>query len=328
MDSRKSDLKVLAASVAAGLAYGLAARVLFALPKDGDWLGVMTLGFIFVVPAVVGFLTVYLSPADFAKSYVYAALVPWPVALVSLMVMMGVGLEGLICVVMMLPVFLATATVGALIAAAIRRAKRGRLNTAALGAVLLLPYLVAPAENALPAALQNRVVENRVRIQASPETVWSQIVRVPPIDPAQYGTSFVHRIGFPRPVEATLSREGVGGVRHASFERGVVFIETVTTWEPLRMLSFTIHADPDSIPASTFDQHVTVGGEFFDVLDGTYEIEPVGPNEVVLHLRSTHRLSTTFNFYASFWTDLVMRQVQSNILEIVKQRSEQQLSAR
>ena len=33
-------------------------------------------------------------------------------------------------------------------------------------------------------------------------------------------------------VEATWSREGVGGVRHASFAGGVVFVETVTVWEP------------------------------------------------------------------------------------------------
>ena len=38
-------------------------------------------------------------------------------------------------------------------------------------------------------------------------------------------------IGLPRPVEATLTGEGVGAIRHASFESGLVFVETVTEWQ-------------------------------------------------------------------------------------------------
>jgi hypothetical protein len=102
----------------------------------------------------------------------------------------------------------------------------------------------------------------------------------------------------------------------------VVFHETVTAWEPERLLSFTIKADPETIPPTALDRHVTVGGEYFDVLDGTYRVEPAGPGEVILHLKSTHRLSTTFNAYASLWTDLVMSQIQSNILDVIKRRSE------
>ena len=323
MNDRKRAYIVVGFAILVGALYGLLARLTFDQKIGGDLLGVMTISFIFVVPAVVGFLTVYLLPPERKLSPWWVILAPWATAAISLLTLMAMKLEGAICIVMMLPIYLVMASTGGALAAALRSWRGGRrMNAAALGAVLLLPYLAAPAENALPPAMEHRVVRNQVRIHAGADEVWSQIVRVPPIDPAQYGTSFVHRIGFPRPVEATLSREGVGGVRHASFERGVVFVETVTEWEPRRVLSFGIEADPATIPPTTFDQHVTVGGEFFDVLNGTYEIEPVGPHEVILHLRSTHRLSTTFNFYASFWTDLVMRQIQGNILQIVKARSE------
>jgi hypothetical protein len=43
---------------------------------------------------------------------------------------------------------------------------------------------------------------------------------------------------------------------------------------------------------------------------------------VILHLASTHRLSTRFNVYAGLWTDLIMRNVQEYILEILKRRCE------
>lgn len=69
-------------------------------------------------------------------------------------------------------------------------------------------------------------------------------------------------MGFPNPVEATLSKEGVGGVRNATFEGGVLFIETVDTWEPLHHLGFSIRAQTDRIPKTTLDEHVTVGGQY------------------------------------------------------------------
>ena len=69
------------------------------------------------------------------------------------------------------------------------------------------------------------------------------------------------------------SHEGVGGVRHATFAGGVLFIETVDVWQPDRRLAFSIHAETTQIPAATLDEHVRVGGEFFNVLRGEYVIE-------------------------------------------------------
>jgi len=109
-------------------------------------------------------------------------------------------------------------------------------------------------------------------------------------------------------------------VRHATFERGVLFVETITVWEPERALAFAIRADP--VPPETLDQHVTVGGPYFDVLEGRYRIEPIAPGRVRLHLASRHRLSTHFNFYSGLWTDAIMRQTQVYILDVIRRRAE------
>jgi hypothetical protein len=120
----------------------------------------------------------------------------------------------------------------------------------------------------------------------------------------------------------------VGGVRHASFERGLTFIETVTNWEPEQRLAFTIKADTEHIPPTTLDQHVTIGGRYFDVLDGEYRIERLADGDTLLHLESRQRLSTDFNAYAGLWTDAVMNSLQSSILEVVQHRCEQQAKAK
>jgi hypothetical protein len=41
-----------------------------------------------------------------------------------------------------------------------------------------------------------------------------------------------------------------------------------------------------------------------------------------LHLYSHFKLSTHFNFYASWWARWIMKDIQQNILQIEKQRAE------
>jgi hypothetical protein len=313
-------------AVAAGVAYGLITRLIFVMKDENgprELFGVMTAAFVFVVPGVIGFLTLWLAPYERVASWPYRIFMPWATTALAVLSTMVGGMEGMICVVMMLPVALLMGSVGGIVGATIRVSRQQRQpSTLALMPILLLPYLLAPLEHRVGASTSQREVANQIRIRADTATVWRNISRVPAIRDDEYRASFVHWMGFPKPIEATLSHEGVGGVREASFARGVVFHETVTTWEPERVLAFNIKADPETIPPTALDQHVTVGGEYFDVLEGTYRIEPVAPGEVVLHLKSTHRLSTTFNAYASLWTDLVMSQIQGNILEVIKRRSE------
>jgi hypothetical protein len=314
---RPSKPQMIAVTVVGGVLYGLLARLAFSesLPIAEP----MTFTFIFLVPLAVGYASVAGSPRDQRRAFT-ALLLSLAATFILLVTVLAVGVEGLICVVMMTPVFFVMALAGGALAIIVRSIRNRRLRATAFVMVLVLPYAAGPLEQRMPQSQSRRVVENRIRIHADAPTVWGQIIRVPAIRPDEYRTSFIHRIGFPRPIEATLSHEGVGGVREASFERGVLFRETVIDWVPQKRLSFTIAVD--SIPTKTLDQHVTVGGEYFDVLDGTYEIVPISADEVELRLWSTHRLSTHFNGYASLWTDFVMRQIQGNILEVVRDRAE------
>ena len=191
-----------------------------------------------------------------------------------------------------------------------------------LSAVALPPVALILLESRIPDPVSKREVETSIRIHAPAEVVWQNIIRVPAINPAELPPSWVRTIGFPRPVEATLSHEGVGGVRHASFTGGLVFTETIDHWDTLRDLGFSIRANGDQIPSTTLDEHVKVGGRYFDVLEGEYELEPLAGGDTLLHLGSRERVSTHFNAYAGFWTEAVMRSIQSSILEVIRQRAE------
>jgi uncharacterized protein YndB with AHSA1/START domain len=315
--------RVLWSALACGVVYGAVARLVFGLKELQDAFGVMTGAFILLVPFALGVITVVVGEREESWSWWRWIWVPWLAALLALGGALALAWEGIICVALWVPLFMILASLGGIAGGVANRivlSQRGR--GLVLASFVMLPFVVAPLEHRFPLPDDRRVVKTQIEIAADPEIVWRNIARVPAIRPEEQSRSWFHTIGFPRPVEATLSHESVGGVRHASFEGGVVFVETVTDWEPGRRLAFSIAADPASIPQTTLDEHVTVGGPFFDVLRGEYEIEPLAPGRVVLHLASTHRLSTRFNLYSGLWTDFIMRDVQEYILEILKRRCE------
>jgi hypothetical protein len=232
-------------------------------------------------------------------------------------------LEGAICVVMFLPLGMILATCGGLLGGvAARMIRSQRAKTLTIACVMILPLATAPWENRVFHELELREVENVIDIKAAPEVVWQNIERVRAIRTDELPNSWTRRIGFPDPIEATLSHEGVGGVRNATFAGGLWFIETVDVWEPRRRLGFTIAAQTDSIPPTTLDEHVKVGGPYFDVLRGEYRLEAMANGTTRLHLSSRHRISTDFNWYAHLWTDAVMSDLQQRILQVVRHRCE------
>lgn len=298
--------------------YGLTLRLSFETHWTNSGIWVMTSAFLFGGPLVIGLVTVNGASKSLKKKVWFWFLGPWlPTCLVCALAFLF-RIEGAICIVMGLPIMLFGSSVGGLIVGLYAR----KLSRGTTACIAILPFLLAPAQARLDDPFQFRTVSSEIRIHAPADVVWRNIARVPPISPAELQPNWTHRIGFPRPVEATLSYEGVGGVRHATFEHGLLFIETVTAWEPQHHLAFGIRADTAHIPPTTLDEHVTIGGRYFDVLDGEYIIEPVSNSDVILHLTSHQRLSTGFNEYAGFWTDAVMQNLQTSILKVIQHRCE------
>jgi uncharacterized protein YndB with AHSA1/START domain len=313
--------------IATGLLHGLLTRWVFGLhhpdaATQGSAYSVMTSAFVFGAPLTMGFLAVWIAERAGPVGWKTRVMLPWVSSLAGLGATLLLEWEGLICVVMLAPVMLLLSTIGGLLAIGVRRAmgRDGQVRCAAL--VALLPFLAAPVERLRSQADEILEVRNVIDIAAPPERVWQEIRSVPRIAEEEHSDSWLHRMGFPRPVEAVLQGEGVGSVRIAQFERGLVFVERVTEWKPSERLAFTIRADTANIPAKTLDEHVKVGGPYFDVLDGVYEIEAGMVGTVRLHLASRQRLGTRFNWYASLWSGRVMSELQTYILRIVKRRAE------
>lgn len=315
-------LGIIGASL--GAAYGLLARLVFGfhLGQNGVF-EVMSVAFIFGVPVALGFITVWFGESRNKIPWLRCIFAPWIAALLCLVCALTLVWEGIICIVIWLPLFLLLSSLGGVIAGILHRILRtARDRNYCVAAIALLPFAVAPLEKLNSTNSEIHTVNTEIKIHAPARVVWNQIKTVPVIQKGEHSYSFSHLLGFPRPLEAKLVGEGVGAVRYATFERGVLFVETITEWDELKKLSFSIRADTEHIPPATFDEHVTIGGRYFDVLDGGYRLETKSDGDVILHLASHQRLSTRFNFYSHLWTEGLMSDLQNYILKIIKARCE------
>jgi hypothetical protein len=324
-------LWLIIAGAMCGAVYGLIARFFFGwFDPGGERFEVMSKSFIIGVPFVIGFISAWFGQKFPRQNALLNALTfsltPILGSVTFAVCAVLVHWEGLICFVLWLPFILPMSLLGAFtgwLCMRIITTKRSR--TFCVAVVAFAPYLLSPWEQMQQTASEIRTVPTQIKIHASPETVWKQIRSVSLISDREQSYSFAHLIGFPRPLEAKLVGSGIGAVRYATFERNVLFVETITGWDEPHRLSFSIHADTKDIPPATFDEHVIIGGKYFDVLNGTYLIEDIGAGDVILHLSSEQRLSTRFNFYSHYWTEYLMSDLQSYILGIIKKRCEQRI---
>lgn len=311
----------LIGSVALAVGYGLATQLAFRWDLNGALLGVMSLGFLFVMPVAVGVLTVAAAPSPYRTSWWYAALAPWSACFVLTLATIVFALDALICLVMALPLLLVMSSSGGVATCLLIRARwHGRPpHLAFVMLAVLAPYLWTPIEQRYVSPRSIRVVRTSVIVRADEASIWRNIARVPLINAAEQRANPWHWLGLPKPLEATLSYDGQGGVRHARFDNGLTFLETVTEWQPGRAIAFAIEIDRTApMPAPM----AAIGGRYFDVIDGKYWLEPLPDGTVRLHLESTERVSTKFNGYAGWWTDRIMTNLQEYILDIVRARAE------
>jgi hypothetical protein len=317
--------KSLLIAVLIPLIYALLVRVLFDLDPIKDFITVMSLSFFITVPFAIGYLTIALSPIEKVRKLRYRVFAPWLAIILFLMATIWIRVEGWACWIMILPVFLVFASIGGLVAGGRKIRQKDRPNKLQVSIILLLPFVAGPLEKLVPVLPARYEAYTFTDIQAPAQVIWNNVIRVRTIpEQADHG-SLTRFLGFPRPIRAELNFAGIGGSREAVFSKGLVFKEVVREYEDQKKMIFGIKADPHEIPSTTMDEHVVIGGKYFDVLDGAYFLERLNDTVCRLHLYSHFILKTTFNFYAGLWAELIMKDIQRNILQVIRTRCEGKL---
>ncbi|MEC5146057.1 hypothetical protein [Chitinophaga sp. 212800010-3] len=312
--------KALLIAIGIAVLYAIILRLLFGVDTWDGLFRVMSVSFLFFLPVIVGILTVYFSNVEQARKPVYRFFAPWIPICIFFVITLALALEGWACWLMVLPLFLLAASLGGFIGGYLK--SRDKENKRYISLFALLPFMAAPVEKLVGEIPGTYEAYTYIDIHAPAERIWNNVTRVKAISAEQDKGWLTRALGFPRPVKAELNFNGVGAYRKAIFTGGLVFHETVSAYEEQKKMVFSIKAYPYEIPSTTMDDHVVIGGKYFDVLNGTYELEKLNDTTYRLHLYSHFKLTTTFNFYASWWARWIMKDIQHNILQVEKERAE------
>lgn len=312
---KPSRLRTLLIGLGAGVSYAFLAMLLVTHYEAN-----VSVAYIFVLPLTLGAIPALFSTDEQLKSYTTHLLLPWLTVLTFFFLSFITGFEGMICLVIIIGPFMLLGSLGMFIARMLRL-KAERFGKK-LYISLLLPFAVLMLENTTPASDQFYTVTTSVEIDAPKETVWVNTKNVKDISPDEITSHFIHLIGIPKPMDGRIDSEAVGGTRQIIWDKGIRFEEKITSWTEGESFSYDIHVAPESIPPTTLDEHVMIGGKYFDVIKGGYRLESISSSKTRLTLYCQYRITTNLNFYSKWWADFILDDFNEMILEVIQKRSE------
>jgi hypothetical protein len=301
-----------------GALTGIVLRLIFSGDPGGAFTA-MKGAFVYLAPIAVGAVTVYVAEAKEQRKWSYYV---WaPVAANALFVLgtMAILIEGLICVVIILPLFCVLGALGGLLMGVICRATRRRREAVYSFAVLpiLLGFIPTPEAN-----LQRiRTLERTIVVEAQPQQIWQQLHDARDIRPDEVGHAWMYRIGVPLPIAGVTQQTPTGFVRKISMGKSIHFEQVAAEWRENQFVRWTYRFDKDSFPPRALDDHVTIGGHYFDLLDTTYKLHPTGPQLTELTITMSYRVSTQFNWYADSVARFLIGNFEEVILEFYRRRA-------
>jgi hypothetical protein len=304
--------------IAAGVLAGLALRFVFS-GKSGDPYATMMASFILLTPLVVGAVTVYVAERLRRRSWTYYFFSAFMANVFCVVGALLVLWEGLICAILIVPLFALFGGLGGLLMGAICR--RTNWPGSSLYSFAALPLLLGFLEAGMPLPDSVRSVERQVHIDAPPSVVWGYLQNTGPIAPVEVEQGWIYRIGVPLPEIGVTEHTAGGSIRRIRMGKGIQFDQVVAEEQPARYIRWTYRFTPDSVPPRALDDHVAIGGAYFDMLDTSYSLEPSGAG-TTLRIRMNYRVSTQFNWYVVPIADALFGNFEETILGFYKTRSE------
>jgi hypothetical protein len=307
---------LLATGFLLGVAYGLIAYFTFMEAKATP-----TLSFLVLVPLAMGALPLLFTDVAQIRSYLFILFVPW-LSIATVFIVLGALLrEGMLCVLILAGPFVLAGLVGTLIACIVRAVLISRAQRrAAAAALMVLPLLTVGFEGPLFERVEEVTITSVTTVPAPADEVFDSLAEFETIREGEYPDGWFTWFGVPRPIRATVDRRAVGGHRVGEFDRGLVFDERITEYDPPRRMSFEIAVDPSTLLPNSTERHAFEAG-YFRFVDATYVLEPLAGSRVKLSLSSTYVAKSSVNAYGKLWANAIISDFQDRVLHVIRSRA-------
>ncbi len=302
-----------------GAVLGLILRLVFN-GDPGNAFSAMDSAFILFVPLAVGAVTAYIPTSREKCSLWYCAVAGMLANVFFVIGTMLVFIEGLICAVIILPLFAVFGALGGLIMGAVAKYYKWPKQTVySFASLPLLMVFVLPSGAGTELVKE---IESTAIINASPDAIWSNLVNTSDIQPKEVKRAWMYRIGVPVPISGVAVQSENRLTRRVTMGKSVYFDQISTKWEENEFVQWDYRFYPDSFPPKALDDHVKIGGHYFDIKSTTYSIRSIDSVSSELTVSMKYRISTQFNWYADIMANLLIENFEEVILDFYKNRSE------
>jgi len=316
---RKRDIFVrTGAALAAALSFAFGMYLLLEAVEPRG--GLVSFTFLILLPAALsGFVAFVADPWRERSLKNYLMIPVW-----LLLAVIGASaiflMEGVVCILLLSPLWLASGLAGAALTYKIRnRAGDGRVYCSTM---LLVPLLAMQIEPMIPLPLATTGVTRTIVVEATPETLWPLLLGIPDVRAGEGRWNLSQDvIGIPRPLGARLVGRGIGADRYADWGAGIKFRERITEWQPGRVIGWRFIFD--EIDGWQFtDRHLVPDSPYFKITTGGYRLEPVNARHTRVILETRYAIQTPVNAYSQLWGELFLGDLENNLLALIKSRAE------
>lgn len=233
--------------------------------------------------------------------------------------------EGIICIAMLTPLWWLFSWFGALTVKMLH--SRYHAHTKLHSTILIiLPFLILGIDSNIPAPIAQKTVERSIIINAAPQDIWPHLLKMNDISASEGHWNITQNLlQVHRPRAAVVVGEGLDAKRLAAWGEDITFEEHISQWDENHALRWNFVFPNNSVHKYT-DRHISPNGAHLKIQNGGYILQEIAPNQTRLILDTRYAMSTPVNAYGALWGELILGDIQTNILHIVKHRAELQRS--
>jgi hypothetical protein len=273
------------------------------------------------LPFTVGLISVLLHGYHRRRGFWSCLLASWLATVITGLALVAVRIEGVVCLIFLLPIALIFSTFGGIVGYFIQVDRWMNQNT--LGSMLVvlvtLPLLMG-AEHHIQLKAPLYSVTTKIVIDAPPDVVWRHVVTFRQLPEP---TEPWFKMGIAYPQRAIIYGKGVGAIRHCIFSTGP-FIEPITIWDESRLLKFSVAKQPPPMKEFSFFEDfkpphlenylVSKGGQFL--------LTPLGNNQTEVAGTTWYYHKAWPQRYWKLWSDAIIHNIHERVLKTIKQDAE------
>jgi hypothetical protein len=283
-------------------------------------IGVYGWGVFVALPFCMGLASVLIHTHHRPQTLGSCLLVAFVSVLLVGIILFALAVEGLICILMAIPVALPLTLLGGAFGYLLQRNRRSATQPSLMCLLAILPLTVTGLEKVRQAEPPVTVVQTTIRIHAPADKVWRNLVAFSDIPPSH---ALLFRLGVSQPKRAVIDGNGVGALRRCDFSTGK-FVERVEGWEENRYFAFSVISPSDAMREfSPYHIHPRHLDGYFVPQNAEFRLVANDDGTTTLNGTSRYQNAMWPTGYWRLWSDAIIHRIHAQVFEHIRRLSEQ-----